>query len=307
MARYHDTGTVCRAEKRACPLGLSDSDHIEADSVQEFEAKLAERAEAGGNSFGTSSKGDQPKIDAHPWAGEALAAANSLNRDPKKGDWVAYEDSYNKRIRSGKVIRTGKRGGKPYVVIEAGEYEPTATVWPEGEPNYPKRKEAVAVRSSAALNGDEDSWYPRIGGKDSDFSQEIQTWDQVDFALFENRREALTGDHRLHWDNPADEEAYKEKWRERYAQADAEMAARRESGNLGPRRVVADTPAPKPRGNAKGSIASYREMKDSEIESAYISQTYDSWGGKGRGDLSKIEKVMQERGLKVVVPLRPWD
>lgn len=305
MAKYHDTGTICEATKRACPLGLSDSDHIEADSIQEFEAKLAERAAAEGNSFGTSTRA---QIEAHPWAGERLGTANSINRDPKKGDWVAYEDSYNGgKIRSGKILRGGKRGGKPYLLVQSGEYDPTTTVWPEGEPNYPKRSSAVAVRSSAALNGDEENWYPRIGGKDSDFSKELETWDQVDFAVFENRREALTGDHRLHWDNPADEEAYKESWRERYAQADAEMAARKESGDLGPRRVVADTPKPKPKGNARGSIASYREMDDAKIESAYINQTYDSWGGKGRGDLAKIERVMQERGLKVVVPLRPWD
>lgn len=43
MARYHDTGTICTANKRACPLGLGDGDHIEADSRQEFEQKLAEK------------------------------------------------------------------------------------------------------------------------------------------------------------------------------------------------------------------------------------------------------------------------
>lgn len=31
MVRYHDSGTICEATQRACPLGLSDSDHIEAN------------------------------------------------------------------------------------------------------------------------------------------------------------------------------------------------------------------------------------------------------------------------------------
>lgn len=308
MARYHDTGTVCEATKRACPLGLSDSDHIEANSPQEFEAKLAERVAAAGDSFGTVSKDSQVKVEAHPWAGERLAAANSVNRDPKKGDWVAYEyPAEGGQILSGKVLKIGKRGGLPYLEIDAGEDEAANVVWPEGRPSDPKKTGAVTVRSSAALTGDENNWYPRIGGKDSDFPKDLETWDQVDFVVFEARRKALTGDRRLYWDNPADEEAYKERWRERYAQADAEMAARKESGDLGPRRVVGDAPKPKPKVNARGSIASYREMDDAKIESAYISQTYDSWGGKGRGDLTKIEKVMEERGLKVVVPLRAWD
>lgn len=308
MARYHDTGTICEATKRACPLGLSDGDHIEADSVQEFEAKLAERADAEGNSFGTSTKAAEAKVEAHPWAGKYLAAANSVNRDPKKGDWVAYEDSYSGgKIRSGKVTRIGKRGGFPYIAVSSGEDGADNLVWPEGRPGDPKKKSALAVRSSAALNGDEDNWYPRIGGKDSDFSKELETWDEVDFVVFEARREALTGDQRLHWDNPEDEEAYKERWRERYAQADAEMAARRESGNLGPRRPVADAPAPKPRGNAKGSIASYRELDDQEVVSSYRAQSQRWFDGYGRGDLAKIERVMEERGLRVVVPLRPWD
>lgn len=43
MARYHDTGTVCKAEKRACPLGLSEGDHIEAADEKEFEQKLEKR------------------------------------------------------------------------------------------------------------------------------------------------------------------------------------------------------------------------------------------------------------------------
>lgn len=308
MARYHDTGTICEATKRACPLGLSDGDHIEADSVQEFEAKLAERADTEGNSFGTSTKAAEAKVEAHPWAGKYLAAANSVNRDPKKGDWVAYEDSYSGgKIRSGKVTRIGKRGGFPYIAVSSGEDGADNLVWPEGRPGDPKKKSALAVRSSAALNGDEDNWYPRIGGKDSDFSKELETWDEVDFVVFEARREALTGDQRLYWDNPADEEAHKERWRERYAQADAEMAARRESGNLGPRRAVADAPAPKPRGNAKGSIASYREMDDQEVVSSYRAQSQRWFDGYGRGDLAKIERVMEERGLKAEVPLRPWD
>lgn len=40
MARYHDTGTKCNAEKRSCPLGLSAGEHIEAESQEEFERKL---------------------------------------------------------------------------------------------------------------------------------------------------------------------------------------------------------------------------------------------------------------------------
>lgn len=56
MARFHDSGTICSANKRACPLGLSDGDHIDADSVQDFQAKLAEKMESQGESFGTTSK-----------------------------------------------------------------------------------------------------------------------------------------------------------------------------------------------------------------------------------------------------------
>lgn len=43
MPKYHDTGTICKAVKRACPLGLSDGDHIEAANEKEFQAKLEER------------------------------------------------------------------------------------------------------------------------------------------------------------------------------------------------------------------------------------------------------------------------
>lgn len=50
MAKFHDTGTVCEATKRDCPLGLSDNDHIEADSVQEFEKKLEEKMAASAGS-----------------------------------------------------------------------------------------------------------------------------------------------------------------------------------------------------------------------------------------------------------------
>lgn len=51
MAKFHDTGTICEATKRACPLGLSDSDHIEAGSIQEFEKKLGEKMAA--ETYGT--------------------------------------------------------------------------------------------------------------------------------------------------------------------------------------------------------------------------------------------------------------
>lgn len=43
MPKYHDTGTICVATKRPCPLGLSDGDHIEAANIKEFEKKLAEK------------------------------------------------------------------------------------------------------------------------------------------------------------------------------------------------------------------------------------------------------------------------
>lgn len=43
MAKYHESGTICEATVRECPLGVAQSDHIEASSKTEFEAKLAER------------------------------------------------------------------------------------------------------------------------------------------------------------------------------------------------------------------------------------------------------------------------
>lgn len=44
MASYHESGTICEATKRACPLRAGEQ-HIEANSQEEFEAKLAERFE----------------------------------------------------------------------------------------------------------------------------------------------------------------------------------------------------------------------------------------------------------------------
>lgn len=41
MPRYHDSGTICNAHKRACPLGISEDDHIEASSLEDFQGQLA--------------------------------------------------------------------------------------------------------------------------------------------------------------------------------------------------------------------------------------------------------------------------
>lgn len=46
MFRYHESGTICQATQRACPLGLSDSDHIEAYDREGFESELAKRFES---------------------------------------------------------------------------------------------------------------------------------------------------------------------------------------------------------------------------------------------------------------------
>ena len=40
MPKYHDSGTVCKAGIRACPLGVSDDDYIKASSPADFEEKL---------------------------------------------------------------------------------------------------------------------------------------------------------------------------------------------------------------------------------------------------------------------------
>lgn len=45
MAKFHDSGTICKARLRSCPLGLSSDEHIIADSVSEFEEKLATKME----------------------------------------------------------------------------------------------------------------------------------------------------------------------------------------------------------------------------------------------------------------------
>lgn len=313
MARYHDTGTICEATKRSCPLGLSEGEHIEADSSAEFEAKLAERMETAAGAFGTSSKanavGAPEATNVHPWAGERLAAAHSLERAPRKGDWVAFESPWRKgEILSGKVARVGKKSGKPYVVISSDPYEPLETVWPEGDPTNGSKKQAVAVRSAAALNGDsEESWYPKIKGDAEDFRREIETWDHVDFAVLNSRRAALESDERLYWDDIEEERRYQKLWKERYAIADEELARREASGDLSPRRREAPVEAPKPKGPAKGSIASYRAMSDERLRAEYQSQTRDWFDGKGRGGLSKVEKAMGERGLKAEVQLRPWD
>ena len=42
MKKYHDSGTICTADKNACPLGENTS-HIEASTQEEFERKLAEK------------------------------------------------------------------------------------------------------------------------------------------------------------------------------------------------------------------------------------------------------------------------
>lgn len=41
MPKYHDSGTVCKAGIRACPLGVSDDNHIQASSPKDFEERLA--------------------------------------------------------------------------------------------------------------------------------------------------------------------------------------------------------------------------------------------------------------------------
>lgn len=71
MAKFHDTGTICNAHKRACPLGLSDSDHIEASSVQEFEKKLGEKMAA--KTTGTLNVAppeEQVELYVHPQQGK---------------------------------------------------------------------------------------------------------------------------------------------------------------------------------------------------------------------------------------------
>lgn len=45
MAKYHDSGTICKASKRPCPLG-GDDEHIDAENTQDFEKKLAEKIQA---------------------------------------------------------------------------------------------------------------------------------------------------------------------------------------------------------------------------------------------------------------------
>jgi len=45
MTTFHDSGSICKASLRACPLGLSADGHIEASSVEEFESKLAQKME----------------------------------------------------------------------------------------------------------------------------------------------------------------------------------------------------------------------------------------------------------------------
>lgn len=56
MAKFHDSGTICKAHVKACPLGLSDGEHIDANSVQEFEVKLYEKMSADGDVFSTTDK-----------------------------------------------------------------------------------------------------------------------------------------------------------------------------------------------------------------------------------------------------------
>jgi len=43
MPKYHDSGTVCNAKVRSCPLGLKDEDHIVAPNRKAFEKLLAEK------------------------------------------------------------------------------------------------------------------------------------------------------------------------------------------------------------------------------------------------------------------------
>jgi hypothetical protein len=41
MAKYHETGTICKATVKACPLGIEA--HIEAASDAEFESALKDK------------------------------------------------------------------------------------------------------------------------------------------------------------------------------------------------------------------------------------------------------------------------
>lgn len=97
MPRLLDTGTICRAEKRACPLGLADSEHIEADTPEYLEKKLEEihgvvlivESVPGLRSLGVFS-GD--KIDSYIH-GDCVYFANAIvNKNPEKYELMLVSD-----------------------------------------------------------------------------------------------------------------------------------------------------------------------------------------------------------------------
>lgn len=55
MANFHYSGSICQASVRPCPYGLEDGEHIEAESIAEFETKLAAKMETAESAFPTTS------------------------------------------------------------------------------------------------------------------------------------------------------------------------------------------------------------------------------------------------------------
>lgn len=106
MARFHDSGTICSANKRACPLGLSDGDHIDADSVQDFQAKLAAKMENQGENFGTTSKASATE----PKAPGADNPAVDKSKEKAEGTFYVHPQGKVIQVEPDGRVRAFKNG-----------------------------------------------------------------------------------------------------------------------------------------------------------------------------------------------------
>ena len=84
MFRYHESGTICQATQRACPLGLANDEHIEAYDREDFELKLSERFESVPSVESRRSAFDPKEIIANY---ESYIQGGMVHR--RAVDWVA--------------------------------------------------------------------------------------------------------------------------------------------------------------------------------------------------------------------------
>lgn len=137
MAKYHESGTICEAKTRACPLGAHE--HIEAASKEYFEQKLASRY--------------APKSKLKKTSAEVLKMNPHAAKAPKTSPF-SYDAS--RGLPSGTVYGVTKSGGVTYAIpaVSGGFHVAVAQPHNDKELIYltkqPRATPESALRSSDA-------------------------------------------------------------------------------------------------------------------------------------------------------------